>query len=66
MAQQQQQQSPPQSSMSSLEALIQAAQYLEDSESEANIWGCVGCVCCLGVCGMLPVGVWVCALHNSF
>ena len=28
-------QSPPQSSMSSLEALIQAAQYLEDSESES-------------------------------
>ncbi len=29
-----QQQSPPQASMSSLEALIQAAQFLEDSESE--------------------------------
>ncbi len=32
--QQLQQLSPPQGAMSSLEALIQAAQYLEDSESE--------------------------------
>lgn len=35
----QEQLSPPQSSppMSSLEALIQAAQYLEDSESKASV-----------------------------
>lgn len=32
--QQQQHQSPPNTSMSSLEALIQAAQFLEESESE--------------------------------
>lgn len=46
-----QQQSPPQSTMSSLEALIQAAQYLEESESEFwcinlgcfNVWYVLNC-----------------------